>query len=217
MSLGCIDSGGTIQTNGAIDSSTMYWGPTSDVPSLTNYTYIDEKNYNGYVHLQTNSESTSCSFYRSNDASNVQYPYTSLNGTEKQIYSTGSLSDYDGIGNTNELNSSAYTAAYACKQVSTLGTSKGDWYLPSCGELAYLPSIRFEVNKTITSLLSDYGNVGSLLITTSSYYWTSNEFNSNAVFGVAMSNGSVGNTRKNTNHRVRAFLRFNPTAGTIVR
>ena len=215
MSLGGINKSGNIQTNGADDSSTMAWANNYIDTSLTNYTTINGSDSYGYVHFQTSDGSTSCSFYYRTP--HIQYPYTELNGTVVQpSYTAGSLSDYDGIGNTNKLNSSEYLAAYACKQVSTLGTSKGDWYLPSAGELAYLPSIRYEVNKTITSLCSNYGDVGSLL-DTSNYYWSSTEYNNNIVWYVYLDNGYVYLSNKGNGNRVRPFLRFNPTAGTIVR
>ena len=212
MSLGGINTGGTIQTNGANDSSTMAWGPLNEVAYLTNYTNVDGRNTNGYVHWQTNSESTSCSF---GATPHVQYPYTELNGTVVKSYSDGSLSDCDGVGNTNKLGS--YPAANACKLVSTLGTRKGDWYLPACGELAYLPSIGYEINKTITSLCSIYGNVGSLLVTASGYYWSSTERSSTNAWYVLLDSGYVYLSSKGNNYRVRAFLRFNPETGTIVR
>ena len=219
MSLGVIDSGGTIQTNGAQDRSRMAWSTNNNDTSLTNYMTSDGSNGAVYVPRQANSESTLCSFYDAgNDIPQIQYPYTTLNGAEKQTYTAGCLSDYDGVGNTNILNSSEYPTAYACKQVSTLGTSKGDWYLPSAGELAYLPSVRFEVNKTIFSLQSTYGNVGSLL-GTNSYYWASNEGSSSFAWVIGLGAGYVNlNSRTTDNFALlRAFLRFNPSTSTIVR
>jgi hypothetical protein len=214
MSLGGIDSGGAIQTDGSNDKTTIFWSPNYNDTSLTNYTTADGSiEGEAYVHWQTDSESTSCSFYHTPHA---QYPYTALNVSDVQSYSDGSLSDYDGVGNTNILNSSEYPAAYACKQVSTVGTSKGDWYLPACGELAYLPSIRFEVNKTISSLQLIYGNVGSLL-NTSYWYWSSNEKDSNYAWYVNLNKGNVITLDKVYFGRVRAFLRFNPSTSTIVR
>ena len=215
MSLGGISERGTIQTNGANENSYVIWGPYgSDVASLANYETVDESSYTyGYIHFQTNSESTSCSFY---GTPNIQYPYTELNGTEKQTYTAGCLKDYDGVGNTNELNDPSHRAAYACKQVSTIGTSKGDWYLPSAGEIAYLPSIRFEANKTISSLQLVYGNVGSLL-NTQDTYWSSNECNYNYAWYVNLNDGLIGYNFKDASRFVRAFLRFNPATSTIVR
>ena len=203
MSLGLIHPSGAIQTNGAEDRATMTWGAKDEDTSLANYRTVDGSNTYGYVPFQTNSGSTSCSFF---SAPQLQYPYTTLNGTDVKPYYVGSLSDYNGIGNTNILNSSSHPAAYACKQVSTLGTSKGDWYLPACGELAYLPSIRYEVNKTISSLQSIYGSVGSLL--NLSDYLSSTEFGSSHVWQISLGYGKVYDYYKVQGAMVRAFLRF---------
>lgn len=85
--------------------------------------------------------------------------------------------------------------------------NKGFWYLPAEGELCYLPSKRFEINKTILALNQKYGNVGVQLYT-SNYYWSSSEYSSSYAWGVHMSNGFVGSYGKSLNYYVRAFLRF---------
>lgn len=85
--------------------------------------------------------------------------------------------------------------------------NKGFWYLPAEGELCYLPSKRFEINKTILALNQKYGNVG-VQLNTSDSYWSSSECSSASACRVRMSNGYVGDRYKRVNSYVRAFLRF---------
>jgi hypothetical protein len=85
---------------------------------------------------------------------------------------------------------------------------KGMWYLPSVGELCYLPSKRFEINKTILALNQKYGNVGTQLNTIYGY-WSSSENYDSGAWSVGMSNGQVDYSRKSSTHRyARAFLRL---------
>ena len=207
MSLGCLNSNGTMQTSGTTDDLTMKWGGQgTNISSLTNYTTCNGSNSYGYVQYQANSGSTALSYY---STPNIPYPYTDLTATEHSVISAGSLSDYDGVGNTNILNASAstYIAAAACKKFSTLGTSVGDWYLPSCGELCYLPSKNYEINKTILALNSKYGNVG-VQLGTSNYYWSSSEYDGNDAWYVYVHTGYVLSYYKGNDYYVRAFLRF---------
>lgn len=84
---------------------------------------------------------------------------------------------------------------------------KGMWYLPSVGELCYLPSKRFEINKTILALNQKYGNVGVQLYA-DDYYWSSSENNNRNAWSVYMYGGSVSTPLKGTNRYVRAFMRL---------
>lgn len=203
MSLGCLYSNGTMQTSGTTDSQQIEWclnGYVTDT-SLNNYDTCDGSNDRGFVQYQANSGSTALSYI---NTPHIAYPYTDLTATEHNVISTGSLSDYDGVGNTNKLY--AY-AANACKNFYTVGTSAGDWYLPAEGELAYLPSIMYQVNDTISALNTKYGNVG-LQLGMSKAYWSSSECNTNTAWLVNPTSGIVGNGNKSGRYCVRAFLRF---------
>jgi len=209
MSLGCLNTDGTMQTTGTKDDLTMIWvyDNSFDTP-LTNYTTCNGSNPKGYVQYQANSGSTALSYYTT---PNVAYPYTDLTATEHSVITAGCLSDYDGVGNTNILNASTstYYAAAACKKFKTSGTSAGDWYLPAEGELAYLPSIRYQVNDTISALNTKYGNgsqVGVQL--TNNTYWSSSEYAGYGAWYVAMYGGGVVDGNKNYDFCVRAFMRF---------
>ena len=85
---------------------------------------------------------------------------------------------------------------------------KGMWYLPSVGELCYLPSKKYEINKTILALNSKYGNVGVQLNTSTNYYWSSSEYHTHGAWLVGMDGGYVGSSGKGNDFPyVRAFLR----------
>ena len=208
MSLGCLNADGTMQTptsSADTDSQTIKWGGYGTSTSLNKYTTCDGSNGNGYAQLQTNSSSTALSYY---STPNIAYPYTDLTAIENSVISAGSLSDYNGVGNTNILNASpsTYIAAAACKKFNTIGTSAGDWYLPAAGELAYLPSIRHQVNDTISALNAKYGNVGVQLDADHSY-WSSSECRNYDAWCVVMGLGYVRGYNKDVGGRVRAFLR----------
>jgi hypothetical protein len=195
-----------MQTSGTTDNLSMQWGGYGTDASLSNYTTSDGSNGSIYVQYQANSSATTLS-YRTTP--NIAYPYTDLTAIENSVISAGSLSDYNGVGNTNILNASpsTYIAAAACKKFNTIGTSAGDWYLPAADELAYLPSIRHQVNGTISALNAKYGNVG-VQLDTSFNYWSSSEYNANFAWSVNMYNGYVSNYDKGGYFlRVRAFLR----------
>ena len=84
---------------------------------------------------------------------------------------------------------------------------KGMWYLPAEGELCYLPSKRYEINKTILALNQKYGNVG-VQLGTNNFYWSSSEYLNNNAWLVLMDDGLVSNRNKDSNSYVRAFLRL---------
>jgi hypothetical protein len=85
--------------------------------------------------------------------------------------------------------------------------NKGFWYLPALGELCYLPSKRFEVNKTILALNQKYGNVGVQLVTTN-FYWSSSEHSISYTWDMHMNFGHIDNYYKYSNFYVRAFMRW---------
>jgi len=85
--------------------------------------------------------------------------------------------------------------------------NKGFWYLPAEGELCYLPSKRFEINKTILALNEKYGNVGIQLLT-SDRYWSSSEDGNSIAWRVEVADGRMKTNANNGYSYVRAFLRL---------
>lgn len=129
-------------------------------------------------------------------------PYTvSPYATDGSFYSdyvrvisgyNNALSDFNGKSNTEAivaaLGDTGGEAAKACSLYCTVGTSAGDWYLPSCGELAYvLP--RFNIIKSALTACS------GVLLNTSTYFSSTESSCSSKmdrVYGVTTSNGTIG-------------------------
>ncbi len=80
---------------------------------------------------------------------------------------------------------------------------KEDWYLPSIGELAFIPPrlefIRDKINEALTA-----GSRGVFLFT--NYFWSSTERDSENVWEVGMYYGHVDPNGKDRRNYVRAFL-----------
>lgn len=164
--------------------------------------------------------------YNEDDSRNVDYfaiPPSSLN----------SLSDFNGIENTNiliglstyqemwdiddsvinEYQSNHYPAACCCWRYHTDGTYRGDWYLPACGELGYIMPKFNTINNSIATLINSYGSdVGTFLHTGSTtideYYWSSTQRTGSTINTVSTYDGRVGNHSKNNSCYVRAFYRI---------
>jgi hypothetical protein len=154
------------------------------------------------------------------------------------------MRDYDGSGNTATIlakdkeydsteawktastitNNSGATNVHApaqcCWRYSTLGTTQGQWYLPACGELAYLPARYADINEALTRLQAAdstqairlWRNDPSVQDSDGSVYgywlWSSSEYSVDLARHVGVYTGSVYNYGKynsSTLNRVRAF------------
>lgn len=157
--------------------------------------------------------------YQNDGSFNAVYSQTSSPSS-----AANAMADFDGVGNTKKLvqlhtvddlstattvtngNGSTYAPSAACCYCySTDGTKRGDWYLPSCGELGYIVPRFNKINETINALKKAY-NVGVQL---SSYlaYWSSSEYSSDSARDVFTSDGGVYYDYKRNHGYVRAFLR----------
>ena len=152
------------------------------------------------------------------------------------------MRDYDGSGNTAtilakdnavstawqtaatiENNSGAanvHAPAQCCWRYSTLGTTQGQWYLPACGELAYLPARYADINEALTRLQAadstqairlwrnDPSVQDSGLSVYGGWLWSSSEYSVSSARRVDVDDGYVTFNGKNysgANNRVRAF------------
>ena len=156
--------------------------------------------------------------------------------------SRNAMRDYDGSGNTatiltlddahssawrtastienNSGSTNVHAPAQCCWRYSTLGTTQGQWYLPACGELAYLPARYADINEALTRLMAAdstqavrlWRDDPSVHDSGNSVYgrwlWSSTEYSSINARNVGVNNGDVTSLNKNystTNNRVRAF------------
>lgn len=169
----------------AFGSKDLYWGYKDTVQ--TKYDYVRDINkatsYFGYF---PNTEGT----YE--NTPNLPSPYTS-DGDKNPAYFYRALSDMDGEGNTDNIISrvtvadwqtkkyisnaqteGCYPAAMVCRRYITVGTNRGDWYLPSVGELGFCLVKLDAINNILTNFINNnveadtidlYGSAYSSVIT----------------------------------------------------
>ena len=95
------------------------------------------------------------------------------------------LSSWDGLSNSNAIVNQVghlNSAAKLCLDLVENGFS--DWYLPALDELGLLWQNRFNVNKTLTSML------GATQLGIMDYTWSSTELDDNQVWYFYFANGS---------------------------
>ena len=141
--------------------------------------------------------------------------------------SNNALADFDGKGNTQKIitqrgtkdynswkpgitTKADYPAASCCDMFHTEGTSQGDWYLPSCGELGYIMPPFNKINDVINKIRTIYGSSVGVELNIYDYYWSSTEYSSYQARGVGMGGGYVSDLDKSTKYYVRAWLRVKP-------
>lgn len=100
--------------------------------------------------------------------------------------------DISGSTITNNHDAGNYPAASCCLRFHTVGTSAGDWYLPSIYELLAL----YERNKVIKLGLD------------SGYYWSSTQYSSGNAFSLDATNGYLNNPYKVNLLYVLGFVAF---------
>ena len=80
----------------------------------------------------------------------------------------------------------------------TNNENKTDWFVPSCGELAYMflkmEELNILINKVNGTPLSDSEEFG---------YWSSSESSAASAWGVYFSVGGISNFMKNINFHLR--------------
>ena len=127
---------------------------------------------------------------------NALNDFNGLENTTILKYLSGVEHDYSGI--VTAIN---YTAAVDCFNYSVTGTEgRIQWYLPACGELAYVVPRR----KIIQQSLSAIG--GSSFV--GDYYWSSSESSAAHARYVHMTNGRVHYYYKSNTYHIRPFFRL---------
>ena len=160
--------------------------------------------------------------YYGSATSFIPSPYNIEDGSKNAIYSAShgspdnnALNDFNGLENTTILKNLSgvdhdysgivtainYTAAVDCFNYSVAGTEGLiKWYLPACGELAYVVPRR----KIIQQSLSAIG--GSSFVSDS--YWSSSEVSAASARHVYMYNGNVYGLYKSSANHIRPFFRL---------
>lgn len=135
------------------------------------------------------------------DIYGVPWPTLRANGAPDLWPDDGVYSDFDGPDHQQWIKTSEYPASYACLQYETAGTKKGDWYLPSFGELRL---VKLQNQKGVIDLPGFSGD-----------YWTSSEayysyFNQpvHRAVSIGAAGSSEGFQIKTTTYKVRAATTF---------
>lgn len=114
---------------------------------------------------------------------------------------------------TNSSNSNYYPAACTTWRYSTVGTSQGDWYLPSIGELLYIPARAKQIQEALDAI----GNIlkinGEELAVGVEFnkdisilsVCSSSEFSDKSVCVLSMLSGGAGESEKDGELPVVAF------------
>lgn len=108
----------------------------------------------------------------------------------------------------NDLTGSLdYPAASCCDIFYTLGTEQQKWYLPACGELAYIVDGYYDINVALQILV----NKGCFVCTLDNdRYWSSNDYGGLYAWNIVVNSGSIDYNNKVTNgYKVRAFYKLN--------
>ena len=108
--------------------------------------------------------------------------------------------------NSSSTNTQPHSAAQCCWRYHTVGTNKGDWYLPAAGELGYLAARWKAINNSINKLVSS--GVEALVLPVNGSWWSSTEYSSNRAVSLYFRSdyAGLGNDGKNFNGYVWAFL-----------
>jgi len=201
-------------------SGALVWPYAGTITAPTSGASTSYSNTGGYVSATTGK--SGCDF---NGIRNTAALYVATSAstqwtasTVTNAYSTGTTGNTPAAacaGRFKTVGTKSFLDVFSGTSTNNInyGTSastkdnKGFWYLPAEGELCYLPSKRFEINKTILALNQKYGNVGVQLETTSSY-WSSSEYDVIRDWYVDIGNGNLNYYYKNNVNYVRAFLRF---------
>jgi hypothetical protein len=138
----------------------------------------------------------------------IFYLYTDNTGTQKGLIVSKTESEVTWSGNTLVGADRTEDGAYNTKLMPAGSTAKAwvrtlgaGWYLPSIDELGFLWHNRFHVNKTARA-------VGSTLLSTYAYYWSSTECFPTVAFLFAFDSGLTSNNSKTEIYRVRAVRAF---------
>ena len=119
--------------------------------------------------------------------------------TSKTIHKTNSATESD--------SANYHPAAACCWRYSTPGTTQGQWYLPSCGELGYIIPRMNTLKKILNAIPNANGRTSKALSLGTDYnYWSSSECSSYGAWSVRTGNGTVGNGGKSYGCCVRAVL-----------
>lgn len=113
---------------------------------------------------------------------------------------------------TNSFGPNYYPAACTTWRYHTIGTSQGDWYLPSIGELLYIPARAKQIQEALDAIgnVLKFNGEESMVGTpfrdmSLLFAWSSSEFSGNNAFSLSTNIGAASVLDKNSSGPVVAF------------
>lgn len=110
------------------------------------------------------------------------------------------------ISNYGTASKPLFPSVAMCYIYQTKGTNKGDWYLPSLGELGYIMPKFNQINNSLNKIKDIYGNDFALSFHLSAYIWSSTQQDASNVRVLDINNGSVNGAPKNGYNFTIPFL-----------
>ena len=171
----------------------------------------------------------------------IPSPYSMDGGRNPLYYQTASPStalncfaDFDGKGNTEKLLShntrqtnwkteatilnipaeGSFPLACCTWRYHTEGTSQGDWYLPSAGELGYVVSRLKAIQDSIQAIIDAGGR--ACLLTRAGEYRSSTQYSTSLCRNMDFENTYIGSADKNQINPItsgRAFMQLQTKSG----
>lgn len=206
----------------SLSQATAQWGGDgTDISGLTNVTtvpivsdittqattstyslcYLSSDKFTG--DFDANPLDSGTKWYKKGVTNACPSPYAK-DGSRNTLVNVGALKDFDGINNTAKIIAKLTTLGetnIAAQVASTLGT-EGDgltWYLPACGELAYILPRFNKINEGLSRVGTPMGE--------SVTFWSSSEGGNHVARIVNTNNGLVTYTTKYYSNRVLGFAR----------
>ena len=179
---------------------------------LNKFGYKNPSNYNEHFYRGEDSDYYfMCSPYKQDGSKDTRYfdtygvlAYLDGNSNTKKIVTHRGEKDYSSWKPTYD-NPSDYPAASCCDMFHTVGTSQGDWYLPSASELGYAIARMQAIQNSMQALINKGYTVG--LLSTDSWYWSSTQYNYYYGYSVSFKEAKIGGMGNKVNGRyIRAFF-----------
>jgi len=180
------------------------WTPDNEIDHTNTYGFICS---DAFTEVPNPFDPTTGWQYNDEDC-HIASPYNADGSRNAVYYQTTSplteanaTADFDGVDNTSKIIEALGDGDYAAKWTASLQDGDLSWYLPACGELAYIMPRFTKINAGLTALSAS-------VLGSSNRYWSSSEYSGNLAWNVRTDNGTVGSDYgEDDRNYVRGFAR----------